>query len=777
MDELNKIRKRQMSENDSENNTSSRKKRKRRMSKSEIFIKTVVILLILGIAGFSGVLLWATGGMDYNMFDSISMNDLQISTMLYYVDDEGNEKEYEYLNSVENRIWCDIDRVPKDLQNAFVAIEDERFYKHNGVDLKRTLRAVMNVVFKGDSSFGGSTITQQLIKNVTEDNERSKARKIREMARAIVLETKMSKEQILEMYMNSIYLGHGVHGVQAASRVYFNKDVSELNLAECAAIAGITQYPSLYDPINNPEKNKEKRNLVLDKMCELEYISSQDYLDNVDYELELDTTMARLQGTQSYFTDFVYEQVLNDLVEELGYTEEYATNLLFNGGLKIITTVDPKIQGIVNSVFEDTSKLPKASGSTQAQAAMIISDPKTGQIKAVAGGVGQKDGARVLNRASQTLRQPGSSIKPIAVYAPALDKNVVNIATLVENTPLVIKEWAPNNANRDFSEYETVRRSVQSSLNLPAIRVLEALTVDTSYEYLSDKLHISSLVSNKKVGDDYFSDKNLASLALGGLTNGISVNDMNAAYSTFANKGQYIEPCSYTKVYTSEGELILEKEPLKNTAFSEATAFLMNELLKGVTSWGTAAGTSIKGIDVCGKTGTTDDNHDRWFVGYTPYYCATVWYGFDKPSPIYVSGTNPALTIWRNVMYKVHEELEAKSFKAPSTVEKVGLCSHTGKLASPDCSYKVYEYANTKFVDDFCNLKHNKQIGTHGEMPEEEEEEGEEGAEGEENEEGTENDTTSNENNSSSSENTENSGSNTTEQPADSVVIDHDNLF
>ncbi len=727
MDELNKIRKRQMSErkDDDKKSTSNKKRKKRKMSKSELFIKATVCFLIVCILSFTGVFVWATYGMDYNMFDSITMGDLQISTLLYYVDDEGNEREFEYLKSDENRIWCDIDKVPEDLKNAFVAIEDQRFYSHHGVDFKRTLGAVLNVAFKGDSSYGGSTITQQLIKNVTRDNERSSARKIREMVRAFVLETKMSKEQILEMYMNSIYLGHGIHGVQSAAMVYFNKDVSELNLVECAAIAGITQYPSLLDPINNPENNKEKRNLILDKMYELEYITKEQYQESVDKDITLDTAMAKNQTYQSYFTDYVYDAVLNDMVEELDYTEEQATQLLYNGGLKIITTVDPDIQRIVDSVFEDTDKLPKSYGSKeQVQAAMIITDPSTGQIKAIAGGVGKKEGARVLNRASQTLRQPGSSIKPIAVYGPAIDKNVVNMATLVENTPLTIGDWSPKNADREFSHYETVRTSVQRSLNLPAVRVLEALSVNTSYDYLTNKLHMDTLVSSKKVGNKIYTDKNLASLALGGLTEGVTVEEMNGAYQVFANGGQYIEPCAYTKVYDSNGELLLEKEPYKNTAFSEATAYIMNQLLLGVTRGGTAAGTTIAGIDVCGKTGTTDENHDRWFVGYTPYYCATVWYGFDKPQQINVSGTNPALTIWRNVMYKVHEGLKAKTFAKPSTVTKATICSHTGKLASGDCGYKVYEFVNEKFIGDYCNNKHNKQIGTKGvwEEPEEEEE-------------------------------------------------------
>lgn len=715
MDELNKIRKRQKEQNGDNTKCSGKKQKKRRLSKGAFFARVLVTLIIVGIISASGIFVWATWGMDYNMFDSISVTDLRLSTMIYYVDDNGSEREFEYLENDEKRIWCDIDEIPKDLQNAFVAIEDQRFYSHHGVDFKRTVGAVLNVALHGKSSYGGSTITQQLIKNVTNDKERSNARKVREMVRAFVLETKMSKRQILEMYMNSIYLGHGTHGVQAAAKTYFNKDVSDLTLTECASIAGITQYPSLYDPIDNPDNNTEKRNLVLDKMYELEYISSDEYLSALDEKLKLDTTYAKSHVSQSYFADYVFDEVVNDLEKELNYTKEYATNLVYNGGLKIISTVDPKIQDIMNKVFENTDKLPKSAGTTlQPQAAMIVSDPKTGEVKGIVGGTGKKTGARVLNRASQTARQPGSTIKPISVYGPALEKNIINLSTLVENSPLKIGDWAPKNSDKTFSGPVTVRRAVAKSLNLPAVRVLEEVGVNESYDYLSKKLHIDTLVSSKKSGGKVYSDKNLPSLALGGLTDGVTVEQMNAAYSSFANGGKYVEPTAYTKVYDFDGNLLLEKEAETNTAFSEATAFLMDELLKGVTASGTAAGTAIADMDVCGKTGSTDANNDRWFVGYTPYYCATVWYGFDTPTRILVYGTNPALTIWRNVMYEVHKGLDGKKFKQPSTVKKEYICSHTGLLASKNCGYGVNEYVNTKFTSSYCNMKHNNQIGTKG---------------------------------------------------------------
>lgn len=739
MDKLTNIRKRQQKARNSssdnfENADSAQKPKKKRRTKKQkrllVLLRLFIIFMVLAIIGISALVVWATKGMDFSFEEQFCRTGMNLTSVVYYEDENGEPQYYERLIADQNRIWVDGENVPKHLKDAFVAIEDQRFYDHIGIDFKRTFGAVMNVLFKGDSEYGGSTITQQLVKNVTEDMEHSNARKIREMVRAAIVEFKMSKEEILELYMNSIYLGHGANGVQVAARVYFDKEVDELTLLECAAIAGITKYPSLYDPIEQPEANKQRRQLVLDKMLELKYITQQEYDEVYDKDIDvISHEQAVMNTTQSYFVDHLYEELLNDLINEKGYTKAYATDLIYNGGLRIISTVDPKIQGIMNDVYQDGKGFPTFWGQAP-QSAMVITDPYTGYIKGMVGGTGKKEGARVLNRATHTRRQPGSTIKPIAVYGPAIDTGTITLASVIANTPLKIGEWEPNNANKKFSEYVSVRSAVASSLNLPAIRVLEELTVDKSFEYMTERLHIQ-LVDSKKEEDKNLTDKGLAPLALGGLTDGVTVLELNSAYATFANGGEYIKPVSYSIVYDANGEVLIDNIPEKNIAFSEETAFIMTELLEGVVQGGTAAGYNVgNGIQTCGKTGSTDSNYDRWFAGFTPYYSGAVWVGYDEQKVISYGGNNPALTIWYNVMKRVHEDLDAKEFVQPVGVDKVYTCSNTGQFGTSRCS-GVVDYVNTRIMTGYCSGVHTNHIGTPGQMPKEEEEKGEENAEGE----------------------------------------------
>ncbi len=652
------------------------------------------------------LMLWAYAQVDFTFGDNLGTFDMKLSSTIYVKDDDGEYYAYEQFKSADNRIWVDIDKVPKYMQDAFVAIEDQRFYSHMGVDIKRTFGAVLNVFLKGDSSYGGSTITQQLVKNITQDKERTNARKIREISRAIVLETKLSKAQILELYMNSIYLSQGVHGVQAASYLYFGKSVDQLSLAQCASIAGITQYPTTYDPILNPENNKKKQLLILDKMLELEYISQEEYDEAIKEDLDFshgkNGDLKENQGkAQSYFADHIFEEAKKDLMEEFEYSEQYAENLLYNGGLKIYATMDPNIQKTAESYYENDKNFPAASGGNILQSAIIVTDHNSGKLKAIVGGRGEKRDNRVLNRATQSKRQPGSTIKPIAVYAPALEENVINLTTYIDNAPIKIGEWEPQNANGKFSGPVPVKTAVAWSYNMPAIRTLQAVGIDVAFEYLKDKMHISSLVEKGA-----YSDKN-PSLALGGVTHGITPLEMSTAYSSIANGGMYIEPISYTKICTKDGELVFENKPKKNRVFSEETAFLMQELLKNVVNYGTAGGNKISGMDTCGKTGTTDDNKDKWFIGFTPYYCSTVWVGYDKPRVI-GAGTELAVGIWRKVMTEIHKDLKSDSFDKPDGIIKANICPYTGKYASDGCG--ATDWANKKFLTGYCRGKHPKTL-------------------------------------------------------------------
>lgn len=691
----------------------AKKSLRRRSTSFRAFVVTLKVFVVLLIVAALGMGLWVYNQTDFAFGDDFNSFDMRLSSTIYCQNEYGEYEEYEQFKSSEKRIWVDIENVPEDLQNAFVAIEDQRFYEHRGVDIKRTLGAVINVFLKGDSSYGGSTITQQLVKNITQDNERTNARKIREITRSIVLETKMDKEQILEMYMNSIYLSQGVHGVQAASYVYFGKDVSELTLAESACIAGITQYPTTYDPILNPDNNKKKQLTVLAKMLELGYITEEEYNEATSEQLVFadEETLANdalIDDEQSYFADFIFEQAKEDLMKEFNYTEVFAEDFLCNGGLKIYATVDTKIQNIMEDYYENASNFPKFAGSDTPQSAMVVMEPATGEIKGIVGGRGQKEGSRVLNRASQSKRQPGSSIKPIAVYAPALEENVANLASYISNAKLTIGDWTPKNANGKYTGPVTIQSAVAYSYNVPAINTLKALGVDKSFEYMKDKLHVDSLVESVTTNGKVYSDKNLSSLALGGLTNGVTPLEMTAAYSALANGGVYIEPTSYTKIFDKSGKLFYEKKPAKNRVFSEETAFLTQQLLANVVKYGTAAGSVIGSNDTCGKTGTTDDNKDKWFMGFTPRYCAGVWFGYDKPKVIN-TGTNPSLTIWKNIMNEIHEDIDDEHFEQPDGIVKAKVCPYTGLYES---SYAASVYANKKFLTGYCKGKnHSKYIG------------------------------------------------------------------
>lgn len=712
-----------------EKNLGRSKSQKSRTPMFRAFVMALKIAVIAVFLSAAILMIWAYAQVDFSFGDNLGTFDMKLSSTIYAKDDKGDYYAYEQFKSTDNRIWVDIDKVPKHMQNAFVAIEDQRFYSHMGVDLKRTFGAILNVFLRGDSSYGGSTITQQLVKNITQDRERTNARKIREISRAIVLETKLSKSEILELYMNSIYLSQGVHGVQAASYLYFGKSVDQLSLAQCASIAGITQYPTTYDPILNPENNKKKQQLILDKMLELEFISKEEYDEAIKEDLDFthgkSGDLKENHGkAQSYFADHIFEEAKKDLMEEFEYTEQYAENLLYNGGLKIYATMDPKIQKTAESYYENEKNFPAASGGNVLQSAIIVTDHKSGKLKAIVGGRGEKTDNRVLNRATQSKRQPGSTIKPIAAYAPALEENVINIATYIDNAPIKIGEWEPQNANGKFSGPVPVKTAVAWSYNMPAIRTLQTVGIDVAFDYLKNKMHISSLVEKGA-----YSDKNPA-LALGGVTQGITPLEMSTAYSCIANGGMYIEPISYTKICTKDGELVFENKPKKNRVFSEETSFLMQELLKGVVNYGTAGGNRIPGMDTCGKTGTTDDNKDKWFIGFTPYYCSTVWVGYDKPKVI-GAGTELAVGIWRKVMTEIHKDLANKSFEKPDGIVKANICPSTGKYASEGCG--VSDWANKKFLTGYCRGKHPKTtlISDTPYVDPEEEKEEEENTEGE----------------------------------------------
>ena len=585
------------------------------------------------------------------------------------------------------------DEMPDNLKNAYVAIEDERFYSHHGVDIKRTASAIFNyVIHFGSSSFGGSTITQQLVKNLTGDNTDSVFRKVKEWWKAWLLETTLSKEEILEGYLNIIYVGPSIYGVDAGAKYYFDKSASELSLEECAFLAGINHSPNSYNPFgdeDNNEKIQGRTITVLDKMLELEYITEDEYntaVSNVEDGLNFDNgdVEAASDGIYSYHTDALILEITEDIEDEYNISETFATNYINMAGLTIHSTQDSDIQ-------EETEKESKKSkyvlksktGGDSSQAAMVVMDHKTGQVLACVGALGEKTTSRPLNRATQSVRQTGSSIKPIAVLAPAIDKKIITASSVYDDTEKDFENgYHPVDYNKALGEI-TVRRAVESSQNIPFVEIMEELTPSTSIDYL-EKMGITSLTEN---------DNGLP-LSLGGLDKGISPLQMAGAYSTIANDGVYTEPTFYTQIDRQNGSKALESKQESRRVFSKEVAYILKNLLTQpvVGQNGTATYCKISGVDVAAKTGTTDENYDRWLCGFTPYYTAVTWYGFDQNESIDFNGRNPAGLIWANVMARIHTGLQKASFEKPNSVLGVTVCSETGKRATTGCPNTYTEY-------------------------------------------------------------------------------------
>lgn len=687
------------------------KKKKKAAAKGGKVIKKV--LAFVGIAAFICCIILT--GIGAGMYSAVSrelaeMNvqnlALNYSSFVFYNDKDGNAHELVQLHyEGDRRVWADSDQISQYLKDAAVSIEDERFYKHNGFDIKRTIGATvkwgLHKIGIGSASYGGSTITQQLVKNITNEKSKTASRKIKEIMRAVALEKQINnKDTILTMYLNVSYFSNQCYGVEAASNLYFSKHAADLSIAEAATIAGITQRPTYYDPVRNPDNAMTKRNTVLSKMHELGYITDEEYNEAKDSPLGLSSSATASKKTvYSYFVDQVINDVIADLINQKGYSDTFAEQQVFSGGLKIYTTMDKDVQDAMENVFENRTGFPK---NTKPQAAMIVMDQYTGQIKGIVGGAGKKTEPRGLNRATQSRRQPGSAFKPISVYAPGLELGKINAATILRDEKITVGDWSPVNSYTGFKGDMSLRRAIEISANIPAVKALQILGIENAYDYASNKFGVT-LVND---------DKSLPSLALGGLTNGVTVRELAGAYAALANSGTYTKPYTYTKVLDSTGRVLLENAPETKRAVSEATAFIMTDLLHEVIHGSSGTGRSAKlanSMPAYGKTGTTNENRDKWFVGYTKYYVGAVWFGFDQPSNLRSAGitNNPSCVIWKNVMDKIHKGLEASEYTAPSSVKSVSICSKTGKLASSGCGYAQTEYfvagnAPTKF----CKLSH-----------------------------------------------------------------------
>lgn len=653
----------------------------------KVFACTVLLVLIIS----SGLLTGVFAGVVFTI-KPLTDADLKISefTSIIY-DNDGNTIAELKGNENKNRIWLPIGELPKNLKNAYISIEDERFYSHSGIDAKRSLSAALSYVNPGKNSHGGSTITQQVVKNVTGDDTKSVPRKIRELWRALQLEKSYSKDDILEVYVNVIYMGYDLYGVKTAAKAYFNKDVSELDLAECAVLAGITNSPGKYNPLTTTGRVQvlNRQILILNKMQQLGKISKDD-LDKALKEQIVFNDGYKLQTSSasknSYFVDKVIMDVRNDLIKN-GRTKEQANNIIYNTGIKIYTTQDAFVQKTIDDVFNDIENFPANKTikdvEMQAQAAVAIIDQRTGQLKGVYGGYGTKTNNLSFNRATMMKRQPGSAFKPLVAYGPAIDHHTITPATVFDDAPIRLDShnpdllW-PNNYSDDYQGLLSARKALDLSTNVVATKVLN-MDINLGLSYI------------KKLGIDRSTEKNLA-IAIGGLKEGVNPLLMAAAYAPFANDGTYYEPSTYTIVEDQNGKVVLSNIPESHVVYNDSrTPSIMTYMLRDVVENGTARNNinikNSKGesIPTAGKTGTSTNAADVWFVGYTSYYTCATWYGYDKTKHIPDAEYFSSVKLWNIIMNKLHANLEPVEFTKVDGLIQCDICIYSGKRPTALC--------------------------------------------------------------------------------------------
>lgn len=688
------------------------KPKKKRRRKREVIGRVLLSCLLVGIitcclvVGVFSIYVFAF--VDSSLDFDLNNLKLEYTSVIFAPDPETEGEYYELaqIHGTKNRIWVDYDDLSPYLGDAIVAIEDKRFYDHDGIDWKRTFSAFVNmfVDIYGNTQ-GGSTITQQLVKNLTGDSERSPVRKIQEIMRARYVEGNYPKLTILECYINTVHFGKGCDGIQTAAQYYFGKDAKDLTLLECASLAATIQTPTSKNPISGPEKNKERRELVLSEMLDQGAITKEEYDQAMSEELVVVNTGEKdaettSSGVNSYFVDTVIEEVIDDLVKQKGYTVTEAETMIYTGGLQIYSAYNDSVQKALDETFADNSNFLKVGkGDTQPQSAITVMDYE-GHIVGIVGGRGEKAGKRDLNRATMSKRQPGSSIKPIAAYGPSLEFNLVTYSSKIQDSPITLPDGSKYPQKGASGSNVYLHKGLERSLNGVAVRLVNKLSPQKSYDFVTGRLGISTLVESSKLQDgSVVSDVNLSALALGGCTYGVTVTEMCAAYACFGNLGKFYEPTTYTKITDTFGNTVLEQAE-GTPAFGEDTANVMNEMMQKVLSGSQGTGASGKFGEwpLFGKTGTTNDNKDRWFIGGSPYYVAACWFGFDTPKVMNGLSTNPALKVWKAAMTKIHKDLELKDFPESDLVSYRYYCADTGLLATTHCGNKALGWYKNSYL-------------------------------------------------------------------------------
>ncbi len=682
-----------------------------------VILVGMVTGIIVGTSLFLYVMTLAGTEADINL-NAVKLNQ---TSFVYTTDAKGNTKEQVRLHGTENRVWVDLDSIPENMKKAVIAIEDERFEEHKGVDWQRTLAAGLNL-FSGDKMFGASTITQQLIKNRTGDDDVSLNRKLTEIFKALNLEKKFSKPEILESYLNVIALGNGCNGVQAAANTYFDKDVKDLTLAECACIAGITQNPSKFNPLRNPENNKARQEIVLNMMANNEFITVEEAraakAEKLNFKQKEKTEVA--VPVWDYYVDLIIEDVIADMISEKDMSRQAAIDSVYNGGLRIYSAVDHKMQGILEDIFYNNDKCLPNNKSLQCATLVVNYE---GRVLGTIGGRGKKPSNRCLNRSTQSKRQPGSSIKPIGAYAPAIEYDFASWSKVFPDEMIQLKEggkvinW-PKNSNRTYHPAMTVQKAIQISSNCVAARVVQLMGPRTCFDFLTQKLGFTSLVESRtdeKTGKALSNDLTLAAYGTGGMTFGVTIREMSAGYAVFGNGGKFYKPYSYTKIMDYENKVTVidhtDDEPIQ--AISQGNATVMNKLLQKVTqSGGTAPGAGFGSWTVFGKTGTTNDNKDRWFVGGTPICVAAVWSGYDMPASM-GKMSNPCIPVWREIMKRYHDGVKKKDFDLKGATTK-RYCTVTGGAAQSYCYSTQVGWYERGFSLKKCNGDHSLDTDAHG---------------------------------------------------------------